>query len=166
MQAILTRRSIRKYTGQAVPEDVVEQLLRAAMAAPSARNEQPWQFVVVRDRRQLEAIAGASPYAGMTRGAQVAVVICADLTRETSPGYFSQDCSAATENLLIAANALGLGAVWLGFYPRDERIAALKQILGTPDTVIPFAVVPVGYPAENPGPADRFDRSRIHLDRW
>jgi nitroreductase len=166
MEAILKRRSIRRYTGQPVSDDLVTQLLRAAMAAPSARNQQPWQFVVVRDRGVLEAIAGASPYAGMTRDAQVAVVVCGDLSLEESTGYWVQDCAAATENVLIAAQALGLGAVWLGFYPREERIKALSSILGLPEGVIPLSVIPIGYPAERPAPVDRFDASRIHPDRW
>ncbi len=166
METILTRRSIRKYTGRPVSDELVTQLLRAAMAAPSAANQQPWQFVVVRDQGVLEAIASASPYSGMTKQAQVAVVVCADLSREATPGYWAQDCAAATENLLLAAHSLGLGAVWLGFYPREERVAALAEILGTPENVVPFAVVPIGYPAEDPGPVDRFDTSRIHLERW
>jgi nitroreductase len=166
METILTRRSIRRYTGRPVPDDVVTQLLRAAMAAPSAANQQPWQFIVVRNPKVLEAIASASPYSGMTKEAQVAVVVCGDLARESTPGYWVQDCAAATENLLIAAHGLGLGAVWLGFYPREERIEALRGILGTPESIVPFCVVPIGYPAEDPGPVDRFDPARIHLDRW
>ena len=166
MESILTRRSIRKYTDEAVSDELVTELLRAAMAAPSAANQQPWQFVVIRDPRVLEAVSTATPYAGMTRQAQVAVVICGDLAREIAPGYWVQDCAAATENLLIAANDLGLGAVWLGFYPGEERVAALRDILGTPENVVPFAVVPIGHPAEKPGPADRFDATRIHHDRW
>ncbi|OFW61011.1 MAG: NADH dehydrogenase [Actinobacteria bacterium RBG_16_64_13] len=166
MDSILTRRSIRKYTDKPVPDELVTELLRAAMAAPSAGNQQPWQFVVVRERRLLEAIASATPYSGMTRGAQLAVVICGDLSREQNPGFWVQDCAAATENLLIAANALGLGAVWLGFYPREERVATLRSLFGLPEDIVPFAVVPVGYPADHPEPADRFDENRIHFDRW
>jgi nitroreductase len=166
MDFILTRRSIRKYTSRPVPEELVIQLLRAAMAAPSARNQQPWHFVVVRDRELLEAIAGSTPYSGMTRDAQLAVVVCGDLSIDKDSGFWVQDCSAATENLLIAANALELGAVWLGFYPREERVAFMRRLLGVPAHIIPFAVVPVGYPAEQPAPSDRFDARRIHLDRW
>ena len=121
MDFILTRRSIRQYTDRPVSDELVTQLLRAAMAAPSAKNQQPWHFVVVRDRELLEVIAQSTPYSGMTRAAQLAVVICA-APDERDPGYWPQDCSAATENLLIAANALGLGAVWLGYYPLPERV--------------------------------------------
>jgi nitroreductase len=166
MDALLTRRSIRKYTDRPVSDDLVTQLLRAAMAAPSARNQQPWEFIVVRDRQQLEAIATAQPYAGMARDAQLAVVVCADLDRVESEGFWIQDCAAATENLLVAANALGLGAVWSGTYPREDRVSRISALFALPPNVIPFAVVPVGYPADQPGPADRFETSRIHIERW
>jgi nitroreductase len=165
MDFIMTRRSIRQYTDRPVPEELVTQLLRAAMAAPSAKNQQPWHFVVVRDRELLEAIAQSTPYSGMTRGAQLAIVICA-APDERDPGYWPQDCSAATENLLIAANAMGLGAVWLGYYPLPERVESMREILGAPENIVPFSVVPIGYPAEHPAPADRYDAQRVHLDRW
>ena len=166
MEAILTRRSVRKYTDGEVSDALVTELLRAAMAAPSAQNQQPWQFVVVRDRGLLEGLAGANPYAGMTRHAQLAIVVCGDLSRERSPGFWVQDCAAATENLLVAANAAGLGAVWTGTYPREERVAKVREILALPEHIIPLAVVPIGYPAEHPAPANRFDPARVHIDHW
>jgi nitroreductase len=166
METILTRRSIRKYTDQPVPDALVTDLLRAAMAAPSAGNQQPWQFVVVRDRAVLEVIATANPYGGPARDAQVAVIVCGDLEREDRPGFWVQDCAAATQNLLLAAHAAGLGAVWCGTYPREERMAPIAAVLGLPEHVIPFAAVPIGYPAERPAPVDRYDPGRVHLDRW
>ncbi len=166
MEAILTRRSVRKYTDRPVPDALVTDLLRAAMAAPSAQNQQPWQFVVVRNRALLESLASAHQYSGMTRDAQLAVIVCGDLSRERSPGFWVQDCAAATENLLIAANAAGLGAVWTGTYPREDRVAKVRAILGLPEHIIPLAVIPIGYPAEHPAPADRFDPARIHVDHW
>jgi nitroreductase len=166
LDAVLTRRSIRKYTDAPVPEELVTTLLHAAMAAPSARNQQPWRFIVVRDRALLSALATAQPNAGMVSQAQVAVVVCADLDLVESEGYWIQDCAAATENLLIAAHALGLGAVWSGTYPREERVAGVRGVVGLPDSLVPFAVVPIGYPAEHPAAADRFDSGRISLDRY
>lgn len=166
LQAILSRRSIRQYTGQPVSEDDITELLRAAMAAPSAGNEQPWQFVVIRDRQTLDAIPNHHPYATMVRQAPVAILVCGDLDMEKHAGYWVQDCAAATQNILIAAHARGLGAVWLGVYPREERMAGLQKLLGLPERIIPFALIPVGYPAEDKPPANRYDPARVHLNRW
>lgn len=166
IEAILTRRSVRTYADRPVPDHLVTEILRAAMAAPSARNEQPWEFVVVRERSALDQMAAVSPYAGMLRHVQVAIVVCGDLEREKSPGFWVQDCAAATENLLIAAHALGLGAVWLGIYPREERVTRLRRLAGLPEHVVPLAIISIGYPAERPEPVERFDASRIHLDHW
>jgi nitroreductase len=166
LDAILSRRSIRKYTDQPVADELVTGLLRAAMAAPSAGNQQPWEFIVVRDRSLLESISLSQPYAGMTRDAQLAIVICADVSREKHPGFWVEDCAAATENLLLAAHGAGLGAVWLGYYPVEERVEKMRQLFGLPQTIVPFAIVPLGYPAEQPAPADRFDATRIHHERW
>ena len=163
---IMSRRSIRKYSGRKVEEDKVQLLLRAAMAAPSAGNQQPWHFAVIRDRGVLEGLAAASPHAGMLSEAPLGVVVCGDTLQEKYPGYWVQDCSASTENLLLAAHALGLGAVWLGFYPREDRVQKAADILGLPEGIIPFAVIPIGYPAESKEAADRYDPSRIHFDRW
>ncbi len=166
LEAILTRRSIRSYTDQPVTDEMVAGLMRAAMAAPSAVNEQPWQFVLVRDRSLLSEMAAVAPHAGMVSSAQLAVVVCGDLSLERCRGFWVQDCCAATENLLVAANAMGLGAVWLGVYPVEERVAGVRTLLGLPEHVVPLGIVSIGYPAENPGPADRYDRDRIHLERW
>ena len=166
MDPIFARRSIRKYTDRPVSDELVLDLLRAAMAAPSAHNQQPWQFVVVRNRDLLRRLSIAQPYSGMVRNAQVAIVVCGDLSREKSPGFWVQDCAPATENLLVAATTAGLGAVWTGTYPREERVANVRSILGLPDHIVPLAVVPIGYPAEAPVHADRFDPSRIHEDVW
>jgi len=166
MDAILTRRSIRKYTDQPVSDELVTDLLRAAMAAPSAGNQQPWHFVIIRERRTLDQLAVVHPYASMAPKAQVAIAVCGDLSLETNEGYWVQDCAAATENLLIAAETKGLGAVWLGVYPREDRVSNIRALLGLPDRVIPLSVVPIGYPADHPGPADRYDPDRIHHERW
>lgn len=166
LEAIRTRRSIRRYTDEPVPDDVLAEILQAAMSAPSAGNQQPWQFVLVADRGLREAIANFHPYAQMVPQAPVAIVVCGDLRLESYQGYWVQDCSAATQNLLLAAHAKGLGAVWVGIYPVDDRVRRLQKLLALPTQVIPLAVVPVGMPAERVPAANRFDTTRIHRDRW
>ncbi len=163
---ILSRRSIRRYTRQPVPEAAVGQLLEAAMSAPSAGNAQPWQFIVLTDRRLLDEIPTFHPYAEMLREASVAIVVCGDLRLEKYKGYWIQDCSAATENLLLAAHALGLGAVWVGVYPTEDRVKRMQALLRLPPHVIPLSLVPVGYPAERLERAERYDSSRVHRNGW
>ena len=164
---VLSRRSIRKYTDEPVGDDLVERLLRAAMAAPSAGNQQPWRFVVLRDRDAMRAITDFHPYARMLPTAPVAVLVCGDPSGVKWPQMWEQDCAAATENLLIEAVQLGLGAVWLGIHPLAVRVEGIRGLLGIPDHVMPFAIVPVGWPAERKEPAaDRYDEARVHRDRW
>lgn len=165
-EAIHGRRSIRRYTNQPVPEDAIEALLRAAMAAPSAGDERPWQFVVITERAILDAIPRFHEYSQMLREAPVAIVICGDTDLEKYKGYWVQDCSAATQNLLLAAHAEGLGAVWLGVHPIEDRVAKTQELLGLPSHVIPLAVVALGCPAEEKGPVDRYDPARVHCNRW
>jgi nitroreductase len=166
MQAILGRRSIRKYRQGDVDDGMVRQLLEAAMSAPSAGNEQPWHFIVIRDREILNSIPSIHPYSHMLREAPLGILICGDLKQEVYKGFWVQDCSAATENMLIAAHALGLGAVWLGFHPLVERVVAIRQMLSIPDHVVPLCIVSVGWPAEEKPPAGRYRQDRIHYDRW
>jgi nitroreductase len=164
--AILGRRSIRRYTAASVPDALVMELLQAAMSAPSAGNQQPWHFVVIADRRLREAIASFHPYAQMVREAPVAILVCGDLRLESYRGYWMQDCSAATQNILLAAHARGLGAVWVGVYPKEDRVGRFQTLLKLPAQVIPLALVPVGFPAEHLPAANRFNLSRVHRDRW
>lgn len=166
MEAILTRRSIRKYTESAVPGDLIEEILEAAMAAPSAGNEQPWHFVVINKRELLDAIPRFHPHSKMLKHAPVAVLVCGDLSLEKHKGYWVQDCSAATQNLLLAAHALGLGAVWLGVFPREERVKGLSKLLGLPENIVPLALVSMGYAAEEKPRADRFKEERIRYNGW
>ncbi|MDQ7784453.1 MAG: nitroreductase family protein [Desulfomonilaceae bacterium] len=165
MQAILTRRSIRKYTSEPVSDEQVTELLKAAMSAPTAGN-QPWHFVVVRDRAALDSITRFHPHAEMLKQASVAISISGDPTVETLKGRWLLDCAAATENILIAANALDLGACWVGIYPVEERIKALRNLLGIPEHVIPLSMVSLGHPGEKKDPPDRFRPERIHYDTW
>ena len=166
MEAILSRRSIRRYTDKPVPEEVITELLRAAMSAPSASNEQPWQFVIIDDRRILDEIPRFHPYAHMLKEASWAIAVCGDLQQEMISGYWVQDCSAATQNILIAANAMGLGAVWLGVFPREERAKTAQKLLGLPEHVMPLCFISIGYPAEKKPPSDRYDESRVHRNHW
>lgn len=166
LDVILGRRSIRLYTAEPVTRDEITELLRAAMAAPSAGNEQPWHFVVITDRSLLEAIPALSPYAGMAKRAPAAILACGDPSLEKYPGYWVQDLSAAVENLLLAAHARGLGAVWCGIYPLEERVEAFRRLLDIPSDIIPFALVSLGRPAEEKPPAERYQPGRVHENGW
>ncbi len=161
LDAILTRRSIRKFTSDPVSEEILTQLLKAAMAAPSSKNEQPWVFVIIDDRHLLDGIPSFHPYAAMIRQAPVAILTCADPRRFLSEEIWIQDCAAATQNMLLAAHGLGLGAVWLGIYPRKERVEGIKRLLHLSDPLIPFSLVVLGHPAEHKPPVRRFDPNRI-----
>jgi nitroreductase len=161
---IFKRRSIRAYTSQAVAEDDVNALLEAAMAAPSAANKKPWHFVVVTDRKVLDALAEAHPYGSMLSRAALAVAVCAD--PGVSEAYWVQDCSAATENLLVAVSTLGLGAVWLGCHPRDERKSAVRRVLGIPESIEVLSLVSVGHPDEEKPARTQYDASRVHWQGW
>jgi nitroreductase len=166
LEAIYTRRSIRKFKDRPLSDKKIETILRAAMAAPSAMNEQPWHFVVIRDRAILREIGAMNTYARMAAEAPAAILVCGDTALERAEGFWVQDCSAAVENMLLTARALGLGAVWTAAFPPADRIAGYRRLFGLPATVIPLALVPIGYPGEEPPPADRFDQERIHYERW
>ncbi len=166
MKAILERRSIRKYTDQQVPPEIVKELLEAAMSAPSAGNSQPWHFIIITDRKILDEIPAIHEYSKMLKEAPLAIMVCGDESVEKYKGYWVQDCSAATENILIAIQEKGLGGVWLGVYPKQDRIAALRKLLGIPESIIPFSIVSIGYPAEQKPPANRFDINKIHTNKW
>jgi len=163
---LLTRRSIRKYTKEPVSDEVIKMLLEVAMAAPSAGNQQPWHFIVIRDRAILDEIPKLHPYAQMVKEAPVAIVVCGDERSVKYKDYWPQDCAAATENLLLAAHANGLGGVWCGVYPTEERVRPLRELLNIPEGVFPFSLIAMGHPDEEKPPAERFDASRVHADRW
>ncbi len=163
-----TRRSIRKYAEgrEPVTDEHLEKLLRAAMAAPSAGNQQPWRFLVVHEQKRLDQIPALHSYAKMVHQVGTAIVVCADPQGAKWPQFWPQDCSAATENLLLAARALGLGAVWCGIYPERERMAAFQRLFNLPEHVQPFALVPIGQMAGEAKVADRYRPELIHWETW
>ena len=166
MNAIFQRRSIRQYTKQDISEEMLRTILRAGMSAPSAGNQRPWQFIVVKDTETLTQISEVSPYAGMTKNAPLAIVVCGDLEQGRFQGFWVQDCSAATQNILLEVTENGLGAVWLGMYPIEERVESLQKLFNLPGHIIPFSVIPIGYPVKSPEAPDRYDESRIHYNVW
>lgn len=166
LEAIMTRRSIRRYTGEPVPEAQVQTLLCAAMAAPSAGNQQPWQFVLVRDKARLHEIARIHPHAAMAPKAALGILVCGDTRVEKYPGYWVIDCAAAVQNLLLAAHDLGLGAVWTGIYPMQDRVEAFAKLFDVPAGVVPHSFIPVGRPAEERKGEDRYRPERVHLERF
>ncbi len=165
---LLTRRSVRQFEkNREIPQSDIDDILKIAMYAPSARNTQPWEFVVVKDKKMRDKIAEVHPYAKFLKDASLAIVVCGDTNQETAPGYWVVDTSIATENLLLACHGRGLGACWCGVYPNEERMNDLKELLKLPDNIKPNALVVVGYPAKiPPQPKDRFKPEKIHYDQW
>ena len=165
MEAILTRRSIRKYTKQPVSDEVLKELLEVAMCAPSAGNRQPWCFVVIKDRKILNEIPKYHPYAQMLKEASVAIVVCCDATLELS-GLGFEDCSAATQNILLAAHARGLGAVWLGISVPGVQAEPTRKLLNIPENIKPVSIISIGYPAEEKPRQARYRADRVHYNQW
>lgn len=164
IQTIFARRSIRKYTAKSVSKNDIKTMLEAAMAAPSASNRKPWHFIVVTDQQILDKLARVHPYGKMLFEAPLCIAVCGDTT--ISPRYWVQDCSAATENLLLAAAALGLGAVWLGVHPRESRIGPIRKVLDIPETIVPLNLVAIGHPGEEKEPRTQYDDLRVHREHW
>ncbi len=164
---IFNRRSIRLYkSGPLISDETLHFLLDAAMSAPTARNRQPWHFVVVTRKDLLEELSRRHPYGKMLATAAMAVLICGDPGLESEESYIVQACSAATQNLLLAAEAVGLGAVWLGVHPRRERSEAIRDLLAIPENIIPVSLVSIGYPAEEKPRNANYRQSRVHLNGW
>jgi nitroreductase len=164
LEAIFARRSIRKYAGGIVSREELAKLLEAGMAAPSSMDRKPWHFVVIQDRSVLKRLADAHPHGKMLTEAAAAIVVCGDT--EIAPDFWIQDCAAATENILIAVAALGLGAVWLGCHPREERISAIKAILGIPAHIGVLSLISIGCPGEKKEPRTQYDGKRVHNEKW
>jgi len=166
LETIFTRRSIRQYKKKIISDKILQNLLRAASYAPSAGNQQPWHFVVLDDRKILNVIHTFHPSGKMLKEADKAVLVCGDLYLEKFKGYWMIDCAAATQNILLTAHSLGLGACWLGLDPREGRVVGMRKLLQLPSHIIPFALVSLGYPAEIKAREDRYDATRIHRNKW
>ena len=163
---IMTRTSIRQYTNEPISKADIETMLRAGMAAPTAVNKQPWYFVAVTDKTKLAELAGRR---GIIKQAGVAIVVCGNLDKAMqgpAQAFWIQDCSAATENILLAANALGLGAVWTGCYPMDDRVAEVSKVLKLPETIVPLCVIVIGHPAEQPKPKDKWKPENVSYNEY
>lgn len=166
-QNIMSRASVRAYTDKPVEDEKIEKLLRAGMAAPSAVNIQPWHFIVVKDKATLAKIAEVAPNASMAKDAPLAIVVCGDLTNEKEGivrEFWSQDASAATENILLQAHSMGLGAVWTGTYPDNKRCDAVAALLHLPESVIPFATIVIGYPKGETTPKDKWKPENVSYE--
>ena len=166
LEAILTRRSIRRYTSKEIPDEKIKTLIKAAFSAPSAGNQQPWHFIVIDDKKILEKVTEFHPRASFITDAQKAILVCADINLEKFKNYWPIDCSAATENILIAARGLGLSSCWIGIHPINERVENLKRIFSLPESVIPFSMIALGYTNEKQKEVDRYKKERIHYNKW
>lgn len=166
---IAQRKSVRHFTNESVTEEQLKALARAAMAAPTACNKQPWAIVAVNERALLDSLCIALPHAKMLEQAQAAMVVCGDMTKTLEGDgqqFWIQDCSAATENLLLAAEAMGLGAVWTAVYPDSEKIASVTQVLNLPSNLIPLNVIPVGHPTGEDMPKDKWLDENFHMNSF
>jgi nitroreductase len=160
---IMSRRSIRSYTSEAVSQEELTVILKAAMAAPSASNKKPWAFVVAREKDVLKSLSEAHPYGKMIKDAALAIAI---VGKPKVSDWWVQDCSAATENILLAVSGLGLGAVWLGVYPREDRNKAVKEVLGLPEGMEVLSLIPIGHPAQEASPRTQYEEEMVHYNKW
>ena len=165
---IFSRRSVRKYENKDIPDNLFTDLFETAMAAPSAVAKDPWHFLLIRERETLDQIVKILPNGQMLRQAPAAVIVCGDINKAylNEVSYMLQDLSAAVENILLAATALGLGSCWLGIHPRRDRLEGIRNLFNFPDNIIPMCGIALGWPAEEPEPRTRYKAERIHLEKW
>lgn len=165
---IFSRRSVRRYRDGEIPREMITDLLRAAMAAPSAVAKDPWHFIVVRERETLSRIADLLPHGHMLRRAAAGILVCGDVTRahDGQESYMLQDCSAAVENILLAATAFGLGSCWLGIHPRTERMKGIRELFDLPEPIVPVAGISLGWPEKAPAARTRYDEGSVHWEKW
>ena len=166
LETINTRRSIRRFSDKKVSEEMIDTLLRAAMQAPSAHNEQPWHFLVITDRQILDKIPTIHPYSQMCSQVSLAIVPCLDPTLKKIEGFWIQDLAAAVQNILLAVRDVGLGAVWVGVYPNEIITEKVKTLLNLPESIIPFNIIPIGYTDTEQEYVDRYQKDRIHYNQW
>ncbi len=166
MDTIFSRRSIRKYLPKPVTRDLIEKILKAGMNAPSAGDEQPWHFIIIDKHYLLQEISEIHPYAKMLKDAPVAILVCGDLSILKFKDLWIQDCSAASENMLLAAHDMRLGAVWIGVYPVENLVREVRNILNIPQHIVPFSIIGMGYPAEEKTGRLRYDKSKVHNNTW
>ncbi len=166
LEAIYTRRSVRKYTDKALTQEEIDILMKAAMQAPSAGNGQPWEFVIITNKEAREKIAAMNVYANMAKDAPMTILVCGNLSRTKMPQYWQQDCSAVVQNIMLAAHAIGLGTVWTGIYPEEDRVAGFSKTFNLPENVLPLGAIVVGHPANDTPQVDRYDESRIHFEKY
>ncbi|GKX67216.1 nitroreductase family protein [Inconstantimicrobium mannanitabidum] len=167
MKEIFNRRSIRKYEDRPVEREKIDELLRAAMQAPSAANQQPWEFIVVEDKNNLNKLSLVSPYSKLVAGSAVTFVLLANSDKFRVPTAWQQDMGAAAQNILLEATHLNLGAVWLGVATADSVVDNVKEMFNLPDNIKPFALISVGYPDNQKNEfVDRYDAERVHYESW
>lgn len=169
IDVILNRKSVRKFIDKPIEKEKIESILKCAMSAPSAVNLQPWVFNVIDDRALLNELAQNLPYSKMLLSAPLAMIVCGDIDKALNDwelDFWVQDCSAAAQNVLLAAEALGLGAVWTAVYPAQDRVKIVKDILNMPNNLMPLSVIPIGYPADHSAPTNKWNEENIHYNKW
>lgn len=165
-EAIFTRRSIRKFTGEVLDDETLDQVIRAGFQAPSAHNRQPWHFVIIREKDLLQSISEGHPYAKMLPQAGCAIVVCGDKELEGIPGFITEDCSAAIQNMLLMAHGIGLGAVWCAVHPVGKLVKLFTKLLNLPQHILPIGMVVIGHTAIETAAVDRYNAERIHMEKW
>lgn len=166
MDTIFKRRSIRQYTDENITSEQLELLLRAGMAAPSAHNKQPWEFIVVNERENLNYLADNHPYAKMLKKAPLCIIVCGNKEKQPLEGFYVQDCSAAIQNILLQAQDMGLGSVWIGLHPYEELMDVIRNKFNVPENVVPIAMISIGHPAEEKREITRYKEEMIHMNRY
>lgn len=164
LETIFNRKSVRKYTARPVEQEKLEMLVRAGMAAPSSRDRRPWEFIIVTDRHLLDTLGHGLPLARMLKETDQAIIVCGDTNKSDNAWFL--DCSAAAQNILLAAESMGLGAVWTAAYPYPDRMKIVQETLMLPEHILPLTVIPIGYPQGQEKAKDKFNKEQIHYNRW